>query len=565
MLIGWPMSRLCSQRTLEQRQSAGRLLRATRASWRRLWLTVVAPHAAPLHRARDGLACLDGPRGQQMWPRILCQPQPGVECMCSSCGACRLLQRQWEAQDLLVVPGLQVAQASSSSRPCTTALGWLCSSKPLLARSLTRYAGVQAQAQYCRSCETCCWQQRGRGRLSRCRTCWRWLCRCRRGACCICQARWAMLAAAGCCVCGQPLQSTCAVSVLGPQAQCVQGFAALGTQQGIAGTHPLQDAAGQYEGQLRGLRQALAAALLEVALPPWRWPAGGLWLPLPCPSPQATAWCGLCRRHGVWLRLSYAQPVHGAQPGRQGLHARPSTSDLLQADEASLHRMRWLGPLQDRLLQAAAARAHPAAAAADAPALRLEVQDKVSPRPAPASPAWLPVTCLHASHTDSAACSSRIMEKTHSALQQPARCMLCRQSRWWRACCGQARGRAQSCPRLQGCRCCSTWQHASRPGCLSEQHTTTTPPSGALGQGTCRLSSSWHGRVGTGLPSRWCCRCHHRWTSWPWPCSSRVSAAALSESVRADTTPCHLLADLRPSPWPRCASALSCTAPLHHQ
>ena len=43
----------------------------------------------------------------------------------------------------------------------------------------------------------------------------------------------------------------------------VQAFAALGAVQGPGGTNPLRDA-GDLEGDLRGLRQAMTAALLEV-------------------------------------------------------------------------------------------------------------------------------------------------------------------------------------------------------------------------------------------------------------------------------------------------------------
>ena len=47
----------------------------------------------------------------------------------------------------------------------------------------------------------------------------------------------------------------------------VQAFAALGAVQGPAGTQPLRDAR-DLEGDLRGLRQAAAAALIEVRLNP---------------------------------------------------------------------------------------------------------------------------------------------------------------------------------------------------------------------------------------------------------------------------------------------------------
>ena len=51
---------------------------------------------------------------------------------------------------------------------------------------------------------------------------------------------------------------------------------------------------------------------------------------------------------------------------------------MLQADEAALKRMGWLGALQERLAQAAAAHEQPGAASStDDSALRLEVQDKV--------------------------------------------------------------------------------------------------------------------------------------------------------------------------------------------
>ena len=48
-----------------------------------------------------------------------------------------------------------------------------------------------------------------------------------------------------------------------------------------------------------------------------------------------------------------------------------------QADADSLVRLAWLGPLRDRLAQAAAARLQGAKGEADPLALRLEVQDKV--------------------------------------------------------------------------------------------------------------------------------------------------------------------------------------------
>ena len=44
----------------------------------------------------------------------------------------------------------------------------------------------------------------------------------------------------------------------------VQAFGALGAVQGPGGTSPLRDAMGTLEADFRGLRQALAAALLEV-------------------------------------------------------------------------------------------------------------------------------------------------------------------------------------------------------------------------------------------------------------------------------------------------------------
>ena len=46
----------------------------------------------------------------------------------------------------------------------------------------------------------------------------------------------------------------------------LQGFEALGSQQGPASINPLRDAPAQIQSELRGLSQALAAALLEVRL-----------------------------------------------------------------------------------------------------------------------------------------------------------------------------------------------------------------------------------------------------------------------------------------------------------
>ena len=52
---------------------------------------------------------------------------------------------------------------------------------------------------------------------------------------------------------------------------------------------------------------------------------------------------------------------------------------LLQADGASLDRMAWLGPVQQRLADAAAAPGRPAdGSRRDQASLRLEVQDKAS-------------------------------------------------------------------------------------------------------------------------------------------------------------------------------------------